>query len=151
MSNAAHIFPARICTLGSSALWQSKATQGRRFGQSVRLLLVQVGAGRFRVVECSVAYEEIFGDAIHEALVSRASPLLVRSHASGLFMRPAARRRSASASPPFGSWFLPEPVPASTTHASLLLGTLGELSGALQESSTWHLGAWPTRSGFANG
>lgn len=150
MSNAAHIFQPE-CTPGSSALWQSKATQGRGSGQSVCLLLMQVGAGRFRAMECGVASEETFGNAIHEALVSRASPLLVRSLASGLFMRPAARRRSASASPPFGSWFLPEPVPASTKRASLLLGTLGELSGALQESATWHLGAWPTRSGFANG
>jgi len=96
MSNAAHIFQPE-CTLGSSALWHSEGTQGQRSGQSVRLLLVQVGAGRFRAVECSVACEEPFGDAIHEALVSRASPLLVRSHASGLFMRPAARHRSASA------------------------------------------------------
>src|SRR5690242_5161849 len=125
MSNATQIIRPE-CTLGSSALRQSRATQGRRSGKSVRLLLVQVGAGRFRAVEYSVAYEETFGDAIHEALVSRASPLLVRSHASGRFMRPAARRRSASAyhpitqrpragdpgfSPPFGSWFLPEPVP----------------------------------------
>src|SRR6185437_10779003 len=89
MSNAAHIFQPE-CTLGSSALWHSEGTQGQRSGQSVRLLLVQVGAGRFRAVECSVACEEIFGDAIHEALVSRASPLLVRSHASGHFRRPAA-------------------------------------------------------------
>lgn len=150
MSNAAHIFQPE-CTLGSSALWQSKARRDDGQAESVHLLLLQVGAGRFRAPECTAAHEETFGDAIHEALVSRASPLLVRSHASGLFMRPAARRRSASASLPFGSWFLPEPVPASTERASLLLGTLGELSGALQESSTWHLGAWPTRSGFANG
>lgn len=57
-------------------------------------------AGRFCALDASVSsHEKTLDDAIHEVLVSVVSPLLVRSHASGLFRRPAAHRRSAFQTP----------------------------------------------------
>jgi len=49
-------------------------------------------------------------------------PALLGHREGKVRLRPAARRCSASAMPPFGYWFLPVP-------------------GTLQESTPWHLGA----------
>jgi hypothetical protein len=49
-------------------------------------------------------------------------PALLGHREGKVRLRPAARRCSASATQPFGSWFLP-------------------VSGTLQESTPWHLGA----------
>ena len=76
-----------------------------------------------------VTGQEPVGDAIHEPLVSGFLPCL-SGHA--LRVNAGARRHGAALlrSPrgtPFGSWFLP-------------------FRGALQESTTWHLGAGTARS-----
>jgi hypothetical protein len=49
-------------------------------------------------------------------------PALLGHREGKVRLRPGARRCSASATPPFGSWFLPVP-------------------GTLQESTPWHSGA----------
>jgi len=60
--------------------------------------------------------------------------------ASGPFRRPAARRRSASAYHPIAQQSC-----AGDPGLRRLSGHGSSLKGALQESTTWHLGAGPTR------
>lgn len=76
-----------------TALRCHRRLQTKRFGpcgQSLRPSFVRVAHRWLREVQCGVdAAQEASLFAIHEALVSRVSPLLVRSHASGLFRRPA--------------------------------------------------------------
>jgi len=82
-------------------------------------------------------HEETFDDAINEALVSVVSPLLVRSHAFGLFMRPIT--------PHAGTTIL--------RHiAALLSGLLSQSKfGSLLQKARLGLGSMARRSGFANG
>ena len=82
-------------------------------------------------------HEETFDDAINEALVSVVSPLLVRSHAVGLFMRPIT--------PHAGTTIL--------RHiAALLSGLLSQSKfGPLLQNARLGLGSRASRSGFANG
>src|SRR5258708_34581486 len=69
------------------------------------------------------------------------NPVLYSVTASGPYRRPAARRRSASATPPFqglGS--------SQNKFVSAAKNAAQTSSGPRQESTSWPLGAGPTRS-----
>jgi len=94
---------------------------------------------RLRAVEAEVSRQntdEYFVPICVRLFISR----LCSVTASGPFRRPAARRRSASANHPSRS-----KAALPGTRLRRLSGHGPSLKGALQESTTWHLGAGPTR------
>jgi len=91
----------------------------------VVVFLISIGFATRKVfcaasgVSLSTGASRLFLSATHDLF---SFPALLGHREGEVRLRPAARRCSASATPPFGSWFLPVP-------------------GTLQESTPWHLGA----------
>ena len=137
MSNAAHISGQNA----PSTLPYSPALRGCNHcvvADAFTSSLHVGAAGRFCALDASVgSHEKTFDDAIHEEYVSVVSPLLVRSHAFGLFMRPITPHAG---------------TPILRHIAALLSGLLSQSKfGPLLQKARLGLGSMARRSGFADG